>query len=368
MVYQLMHSGANLLILPAFPRSARWPWGAPEVPYELQDSAFDRHVDLLVLGQAWDELDPALIADVALQLAEGERILLRPHKAIKSEDLFKLAARMATDKRDQATLDRLQKHYERTGNQPMSDSLAAARKLAGEARAEDPALLIPVDEVTPEGYALYRGVLGQIRAARYVGNRQTLEELKEQLGGLPGLTDKQKEYLRSIMGTSHAELEGGEALDIGDQLEKLLVATRQFGGRWPPVSVPKPSWPSKPPSVPNYPGLDPSNIPGVGQNYTRVYIKNNSGRHIRVAINYIPRTGYQNRPEGWWHFSPGEKAYVVDANGSAGFFAETVDRGTYRWWGAGRLPSTRSNLSQLPYDFTMLPRGRLHQYTHSFDP
>ena len=26
MVYQLMHLGANLPILPAFPRSARWPW------------------------------------------------------------------------------------------------------------------------------------------------------------------------------------------------------------------------------------------------------------------------------------------------------------------------------------------------------
>jgi len=203
----------------------------PQVPEELQDVAFDRYVDLLLLGDAWDRLAPALMTDVALQLAEGERVLFRPHKAIKSAELFQLAVKMAVDRRDQATLDRLQKHFERSGDKTASESLAASRKLVGEARTTDPALLIPVDEISPDGYALYRGILGEIKAARYVGNREVLDALDGQINDFPVLTDQQKKYLQSIMGQSRAGMADGEAPELANHLDKLMDASRNDQGQ-----------------------------------------------------------------------------------------------------------------------------------------
>src|SRR5438309_1123415 len=47
-----------------------------EIPPPLQESAFERYVDLRLLGQALSSQNPGLLCDVALQLAEGERVLL----------------------------------------------------------------------------------------------------------------------------------------------------------------------------------------------------------------------------------------------------------------------------------------------------
>jgi len=224
---QFIVDGASIEDLIAAAKAA----ATPQVPQELQDPAFDRYVDLLLLGEAWERLDPALMTDVALQFAEGERVLFRSHKGIKSEELFKLAVKMATDRRDQATLDRLQKHFERSGDKSSSESLAASRKLTGEARAVDPALLIPVDEITPEGYALYRGILGEIKAARYIGNREALQALEGELDKWPGLTDQQKQYLQSIMGQSRAEMADGETPELANHLDRLTEASRNDQGQ-----------------------------------------------------------------------------------------------------------------------------------------
>src|SRR5690349_11388462 len=47
------------------------------LPAELTDPAFDKYVDISLLGRAWSSKDSALLTDIALQLAEGERVLMR---------------------------------------------------------------------------------------------------------------------------------------------------------------------------------------------------------------------------------------------------------------------------------------------------
>jgi hypothetical protein len=64
-------------------------------------------VDVLVLGEAWDYHDAAWLADVGFQLIEGERVLLRPHKALDAGKILVLATHVAADRKDQATLARL---------------------------------------------------------------------------------------------------------------------------------------------------------------------------------------------------------------------------------------------------------------------
>src|SRR4051794_9036967 len=53
-----------------------------ELPKKLQDAAFDQYVDIQLMAHAVDALDAELLTDVGLQLAEGERILLRPHQGV----------------------------------------------------------------------------------------------------------------------------------------------------------------------------------------------------------------------------------------------------------------------------------------------
>src|SRR3990170_1248000 len=58
---------------------------AGEMPKELRDPAFDRYVNLALLGTAWADLDSSLMTDVAFQLIEGERVLVRPHRVISTD-------------------------------------------------------------------------------------------------------------------------------------------------------------------------------------------------------------------------------------------------------------------------------------------
>ena len=81
----------------------------PQIPDELQDRAFDQYVDMVRLQEAWDRLSAAALADAGLQLAEGERVLFRSHKALPADAVLKAAANIAVEKRDKQTLERLAK-------------------------------------------------------------------------------------------------------------------------------------------------------------------------------------------------------------------------------------------------------------------
>src|SRR5262245_46946059 len=66
--------------LPPGERGASEPAGGSPagVPAELRDPAFDRFVDLAQVGQTLAAQDPGRLTDLALQMVEGERVLLRP--------------------------------------------------------------------------------------------------------------------------------------------------------------------------------------------------------------------------------------------------------------------------------------------------
>ena len=48
---------------------------------ELVDPAFGQYIDIRLLWQGWGSMDAGMLTDAALQLAEGERVLMRSHKA-----------------------------------------------------------------------------------------------------------------------------------------------------------------------------------------------------------------------------------------------------------------------------------------------
>ncbi len=155
--------------------------GGEMVPRDLQDPAFDYYVDLVLVGTAWVELDASLITDLALQFMEGERVLLRPHRAIDSGDLMQVAIRLAAVKGDVDTLSRLEKAVERSEDKELAKELAEAKQQIKDAEGEESVWSVPVATTSAAEFARYKGVLQDIEAAIVVRDQETLETLKEEL-------------------------------------------------------------------------------------------------------------------------------------------------------------------------------------------
>jgi hypothetical protein len=131
------------------------------VPADLRDEAFTRYVDLSLVRGAITGRDPAGLADAALQLTEGERILFRSHRGLPAGRVFRLAIQVAGEKRDRATLDRLERAAKAQGNKDLLDLIATEKKLAGSSRRVDPALLVAADAMSVEALVQYRSFIGE---------------------------------------------------------------------------------------------------------------------------------------------------------------------------------------------------------------
>jgi hypothetical protein len=206
---------------------------APDVfPADFQDAAFGRYVDLKFLGRAWEEMDPAALADAGLQLAEGERVLLRPHKGITAASVLALATKVAAEKNDKATLDRLTNAAEARSDKNLVEQVATARKLAGGSRAPDPALSVSVEQTTPEAFALYKERIARIKAAQLAGNRAALEQMEKEAAGPDALSEAQKKYLAKAVADALAALpKNAKPDETALALAKLAAATRCGGPR-----------------------------------------------------------------------------------------------------------------------------------------
>ena len=206
-----------------------------EVPVELQDPAFDYYVDLGLLGDAWVKLDPELLTDLALQFAEGERVLLRPHRAIRGADLMEIAIRTAAVKSDTKTLERLEKAVQRTDNKELAAELANAKNRLTNAEGES-AWMLPVATTSAQDFATYKGMLQDIEAAIVVRDVGTLETLHEELKAMTGLPATHREKLDSKVSQALEDFKGAEegVSKAAKVLDKLAYATR----RGPLSSVP----------------------------------------------------------------------------------------------------------------------------------
>src|SRR5262249_11727803 len=156
----------GLVAAAAEPRAEVIPEGAAQdtetaeaIPPELQDPAFDRFVDLQQARQALAAGDAALLADVAMQLVESERIFFRPHKAVPAKRLLAAALDLAAFKKDRATVERLAKVVQPRGNNELANRLEVARIAVQKARAS---FMIPVDSTSAEAFALFKEIINHI--------------------------------------------------------------------------------------------------------------------------------------------------------------------------------------------------------------
>ena len=149
------------------------------IPADLDDPAFAQHINLLLLGVAWDNQDPALMTDLGLQLAEGERILMRSHKAIRSEQVLELAANLAGDRRDRATLARMAIVAKARGDKRLKELVV--RQVTETEKPDTHPIAHAIEDITPSALESAPGgdpedPRGPLRRQRR-GSRQTRQVL-----------------------------------------------------------------------------------------------------------------------------------------------------------------------------------------------
>jgi hypothetical protein len=132
------------------------------IPIDLDDEPFSRYVDLLLLGQAWDFHDSALLADLGLQLAHGEQVLFRSHKAIESESILEISANIAADRKDHATLERLKKAAAASGSKRLA---AVEETTRGPTDATHHSVGHSIEELSPHALAFHQFAIKKIRVA-----------------------------------------------------------------------------------------------------------------------------------------------------------------------------------------------------------
>src|SRR5262249_16162160 len=157
----------------------------PGIPVELRDPAFDRYVDLAQLGQALDSGNAGLVTDLALQLAEGERVLQRSHKSLSSTRVLKLAIRLAAEKKDTPALDRLRKLVKTRGDKDLEAWFSRVQTLAAGSRKPGSGWLESVEQLDTETLLMLKSYLDRIRQAKLLGDVAGLKALDAEVTGLP---------------------------------------------------------------------------------------------------------------------------------------------------------------------------------------
>ena len=202
---------------------------AEATPPELYDPAYDQYVNMSNVSTAWQSQDAAALADGALQLLEGERILMRPHTKLPAEKVLILAGKIAVEKKDTETLERLRKAAERYGKKEVTAQLTATNKLAAAAR-DDEGFFISIEETSPEEYGAFHDYAERIRGARIAGEAITLENLQDEIERSELLMKQRRDYLlRQIQKTSAILPKDGQPDEAIAALSRLGGASRGWG-------------------------------------------------------------------------------------------------------------------------------------------
>lgn len=144
------------------------PAPTPDASAYVPDAAFDRFVDPLAVGRAWDTLDSGALIDSALALMEGERVLLRPHRSLSTKEIVTTAARLAVERRDEASLARLEKAAATHQRDDLTQAVAAARSVGAAGKAAS--VPVEIGTVSPEEYRVCKDVSHAALRARLTGN------------------------------------------------------------------------------------------------------------------------------------------------------------------------------------------------------
>lgn len=214
---------------PAAPSSAPadGPAESDSLRIDVEDPGFEQFAGLEFLGRALRSLDAAQMADATLLLAEGERVLGRPHRAASADDFFQATLRVAVENRDQATLDRLGTAVKQSHRIEWAQAIQSARKLASGERRLSVGPDVSVSELSAENIVLYNALLSEIRIAKVSGDDQDLAQLRREVERSSELHPKQQAHLTRVIGEGIAAIAQNRK---GDAISKLASVSRAWFG------------------------------------------------------------------------------------------------------------------------------------------
>ena len=203
---------ATLLVAIAVP-----VWADDAPPVAESDPAFDRYVDLNLLGDALVSLNAPQAADVALQLADGERALGRPHHAMNTDGAFDLALRLAVTMRDANTLDRLLRVSRANGRAEWVAQLEGAQALLASSRAAEPAL--DTASMSEGAQVFAAAVVEALRMCQVAGDVAAFGEFKTAIRESELVNDAERaaliKFADSLQVTPREAQGEGDAPDVG---------------------------------------------------------------------------------------------------------------------------------------------------------
>jgi hypothetical protein len=203
------------------------PSRSPAEMYARMDPAFSKYVDLSLLAQAMAGPDASLLTDVALAIAEGERILVRNHRSgLNSEDLMARAVKLAARTGDKETLDRVSKAAA-VANKPQWAKLVTENKEFAGVSRDGP--MIHVGKIDTDTIDLTQAVKHASDSAHIVGNREDLEHLKKVVNQ-SNADDKVKAYLLGLLEIG-IKVIPDKSNDTDDLLREFAAASREDSNR-----------------------------------------------------------------------------------------------------------------------------------------
>lgn len=176
---------------------------APALPL---DKAFVRHVNFNRLGAAVRHMDSPALTDAALNMADCERVLHRPYAALPADKLMGMAAQLAAQKRDKASLERLAAAAEKSGNTALVGQIRTAQKLADAPRAVEPDKVVVVTDVNPARFALTREYLHYMDLAKLTGDAALLDRMDKFLSADERLNPDERSKLQKDVASAKSVL------------------------------------------------------------------------------------------------------------------------------------------------------------------
>lgn len=192
------------------------------------DPGYAGYFDDSAFQDAVTALDAAALADIALKLAEGERVLLRSHSSgATSQAVLQFAVKVATDKKDAATLERLSAAAERGQMGDLKAQIEAAKQLAQASRAAT-GTKVAIGDVDANTLMVYELLSDKIQFARSIGDRAVLEDIRDTVAEYVDLTDELQSAIKAAATDALANLP--EQTDEATQALAVLAGGARVTG------------------------------------------------------------------------------------------------------------------------------------------
>lgn len=214
-------SAISLLTLSCGPGFSQGTFPTPE---------FDRLIHRGHQAEAWASLSSSGLADSALQTVEAERVLDRPEPNLPAIRVFQLALRLAVEKQDIATIDRLAEGAKRANRKDLFAEVNVARKTAGLSRTLSEKTLVSIEQIDAGQLTVHNAFLHDIQSAQLSGDARLLDNVLQDLDQLQEFPQPLRDSLKSAAIEARDSIE--ETPDVPAALNRLVAESRGYRWQW----------------------------------------------------------------------------------------------------------------------------------------